>query len=153
MSRPQFTAPSATTRIEARSTVEVNADQTQTLSPGQAQTSRIRADTGEIWELRGLRLSAPANGTGATVETHEIVARSEAQGIEVVQATADYSTEAIRYLSGQWIEPTNNVRQSDRNPKINAANGLEIRYDLLANANADQTGTREIRASFDVVKS
>jgi hypothetical protein len=129
----------------SKSIVEVNADQTQTISNGGIQITTIRADSGELWTVNGMRLYDPDGAPG----TNSFTVRTEAENVELAFGEEEDQTN-LEYGSGQWISAESDSARNDIiGAKIDDSNGIEVVY---RNNKGGTSATREIRFQFEVIQ-
>lgn len=118
---------SNTQRISASAVKETNADQSSTLDPNTTQTTTVRADSGEVWELKKLRLDSnnDLNSSDILVPV-DIEVQTESQGVQLAQADYDIgNTAGYLYESGAWRAGTS-TRDNTDGTLIDDSNGFAI---------------------------
>lgn len=139
-------APSSIERNPSEGATEVNADQTQNVSSGNSQSSTVRADDGEIWELQKMRIFVQAIGSASSGD-NQVTVQTEQEGIELAFGREAYNQD-LEYDSGQWLQ-ANTARTDISNFRIDSTNGLTVKY--TNNTDDTKTRDREIRLQFRVI--
>lgn len=127
--------------------VEANADQTADVAANTAQSTILRADPGEVWELRHMELRAD-NMTGASGE-HLFKIETEEQEIELLQGGNDAGAD-ITYESGKFTTASFG-RGSFESARVGEDGGIQITYEN--GGDQTQTNTRTIRLAFRVIQA
>lgn len=153
MSRPQFTSPTNNTRISANGTVEVNADQSSDIEAGEASTTTILADAGEVWKLQAVSVDCPdLTAPGSDGDDHRVILRTQQQGVELLYGKTREDNR-LTFESGVWTTSVSESRTSDLNIKIDDTNGIDAVYLLGSDANGTAFSDRRFRFAFSVVKA
>lgn len=130
----------------ASSITEVNADQTADVPDGDAVTTTVRADAGEVWRLKNAELYAHSVGS---VNSHWFDIATETEDIAVAKGESD-GGDRIRYRYGGWDIATRTAKGSLEELRIDENDGMDVTY--LNNTGATQTQDRQIRLQFEVTK-
>lgn len=133
--------------LSAEGLVETDLTQTADVPPGTEQTTVLRADLNEVWELRHMELNVdPIPGAAGE---HVIRLETEDQEIELAFGT-NGGNGRITYQSGEFTAASSS-RVSFSNIRVDASGGVQIVYEN--GSDTTQTGTREIRLAFRVIQA
>lgn len=145
-------------RQSATSVVEVNADQTSTITNGGSTTSSVTANQGELWRVTGMFLNAPSYGStfsqGSVLQRFEVV--TSEQSVVMSIGETESTNADLTYQAGTWTDATTGsgfatVDGDVIGSLIDEDNGLTVEY-TIADTSETQDNDREVRFQFEVTQ-